>query len=278
MPELAEVEHARRQLDRVAVGRTMVGVECAEDPIVLAGTSPADMRDALRGRVVVATHRHGKYGWLELDRAPHLVFHLGMSGAWRFPGDAPLVLASSPRVPDRSWPPRFCKLALAFDDGGRAAMTDPRRLGRLLLRSDPEHEAPIVALGFDPWKAMPTRRAFDERLARRSGTLKGLLLDQSFAAGIGNWMADEICFQAKLDPRRSIPSLTVAERADLRAKIRHVTRVAVAADADKTRFPRGWLFHHRWGRTAGARTPAGDPIEHIVVAGRTTAWVPTRQR
>ena len=52
----------------------------------------------------------------------------------------------------------------------------------------------------------------------------------------------------------------------------------VAARSDHARFPRGWLFHHRWGRNAEARTARGERIRHITVGGRTTAWVPTVQR
>ena len=52
---------------------------------------------------------------------------------------------------------------------------------------------------------------------------------------------------------------------------------AVRADADKNRFPRGWLFHRRWGRREGVRTVRGLPIHHETIAGRTTAWVPDVQ-
>ncbi len=53
--------------------------------------------------------------------------------------------------------------------------------------------------------------------------------------------------------------------------------IAVRVDADKTRFPRSWLFHHRWGKDDDARTHRGERIEHATVAGRTTAWVPSVQ-
>ena len=55
---------------------------------------------------------------------------------------------------------------------------------------------------------LPRSRELAERIAGRSITLKGLLLDQSFAAGVGNWMADEILYHARLDPRRPASSLT----------------------------------------------------------------------
>jgi formamidopyrimidine-DNA glycosylase len=55
-----------------------------------------------------------------------------------------------------------------------------------------------------------------------------------------------------------------------------VVKVAVDKNADSDRFPKSWLFHHRWER--GTRTAKGEPIEHIVVATRTTAFVPSVQK
>jgi len=60
--------------------------------------------------------------------------------------------------------------------------------------------------------------------------------------------------------------------------LKSVIEFAVKVDADKTRFPRTWLFHQRWGKDGDARTHRGEQIEHISVGGRTTAWVPGVQR
>ena len=51
-------------------------------------------------------------------------------------------------------------------------------------------------------------------------------------------------------------------------------KTAVGARSDSDRYPRGWLFHHRWGKNADAHTARGERIRHITVGGRTTAWVP----
>lgn len=279
MPELPEVEHARRVLERVAVGRRVEVARCADDPIVFEGRSPREFSRAVRGRTVAAARRRGKHAWLELDGAgPAVLIHLGMTGQVRTPDDDPLRLESSPREVDRDWPPRFWKLLLRLDDGGEVAVTNARRLGRIRLRDDPESEPPISRLGFDPLLDMPTPGRFRERLRARRGALKAVLLDQAFVAGVGNWIADEVLYQAGVDPRRTPASLDDAEIRRVHAKLRAVVRRACEADADKARFPRTWLFHARWGRVAGAVTPRGEPIEHLEVAGRTTAFVPSVQR
>lgn len=279
MPELPEVERARRILERAAVGRTIAHVWCdTNDEIVFAETTGRTVARALKGRTVVAVRRRGKQLWCELDARPWPLFHLGMTGQFLTPQQGPLRLASSPKALHHVWPPRFVKIRLSLSDGGEIAMTNARRLGRIRLQHDPEQQAPIAKLGFDPLYEMPPRAAFSERLRRRKGVLKAVLLDQSFAAGVGNWIADEVLFQARVDPRRRGVSLSAAEAGRVHAKLRHVIEAACAVDADKDRLPKSWLFHRRWGKDARARTQRGDRIEHLTIAGRTTAWVPSLQK
>ena len=277
MPELPEVERGRRLAEAVAAGRRIRRVWCADDPLVFDGVAPGDWRKALEGRRVEAARRWGKQLWLVLDRPPHPLFHFGMSGGFKTPASTPLQLKSGPREDAAVWPPRFLKIRLRFDDGGELAMTDGRRLGRILLRDDPEGEPPVAKLGFDPLLAMPPPKRFSELIRARGANVKSLLLDQSFAAGVGNWIADEVLYQAGIDPRRRATSLTDAEARRLRARLAAIVKRAVAANADDARYPRTWLFHRRWGKRAGARTTRGERIEHATIGGRTTAWVPTAQ-
>lgn len=277
MPELPEVERSRRLAESVAAGRRIERVECAADPIVYAGASAREW-EALRGRVVLAACRWGKQLWLDLDAPPHPLFHLGMTGGLRVPGDTPLKLATGPAHRPDEWPPRFWKVRLTFEGGRELVMTDARRLGRLLLRAAPREEPPVSRLGFDPLLALPSPRRFAELLAARSVVVKSLLLDQRFAAGVGNWIADEVLYQARIDPRRRARDLDEREARRLRAVLRRVVEKAVSVDAESSRYPEGWLFHRRWGRRAGAKTARGEPVEHLEIGGRTTAWVPAIQR
>lgn len=279
MPELPEVERARRLVERVAVGRRILQARCAEDEIVLVDVTPRELEQALTGRVVTASHRRGKQMWWALDQRPWPLFHFGMTGQLVTPEAGPLRLAADgKRALDRSWPPRFWKILVELDDGTELAMTNARRLGRIRLQHDPEHSSPIADLGFDPLYALPSAAAFATALRRRKGVLKAVLLDQGFVAGVGNWMADEILYQAKIDPRRRGTALSEAEAKRIHAKLGAIVHTACEVDADKARFPKSWLFHHRWGKEAGARTAKGEAIEHLELGGRTTAWVPAVQR
>ena len=264
---------------RVALGRRIADVWCARDPIVFEGAPPARVSAALRGRRVLAVHRHGKHLWLELDRRPWPCFHFGMTGGFHVPGARGVRLVSSGRrTRGDVWPPRFAKLRLAFDDGGELAMADARRLGHIRLRHDPPGEPPISRLGFDALRGVPPAGRFVELLLDRSAPVKAVLLDQSFAAGVGNWIGDEVLYQARIDPRRRAGTLSGAEARRVRARLISVVTTAVNARADSDRFPRTWLFHRRWGRDADAVTARGERIRHDTIGGRTAAWVPAVQR
>ena len=279
MPELPEVEAARVMAQRVAAGRRIVEAHCAPDPIVFEGVSAARFTRALQGRRVRAVRRRGKHLWLELDRRPWPAFHFGMAGGFHSTAVRGVRLVSHGSV-DRfaEWPPRFTKLRLRFDDGGELVMTDGRRLGRIRLREDPLREPPISLLGWDALLEIPPPARFLAALRERKAPIKAVLLDQGFSAGVGNWIADEVLYQARIAPARRAHTLTPAEARRLRAKIRAVMKTAVGARSDSDGFPRTWLFHHRWGKNADARTARGERIRHTTVGGRTTAWVPGVQR
>ena len=278
MPELPEVERGRQIAETVAANRRIETCEAADDRIVFEGVAPQDFERAMVGRIVRAVHRRGKHLFFELDERPWPLFHFGMTGAFCVPGAAPLPLATGPKPTADAWPPRFTKVRFVFEGGGELAMTNARRLGRIRLRDDPLHEPPLSDLGFDPLIEPPTPAEFAKRLERRRGVVKSLLLDQSFAAGVGNWMADEILYQSGIAPTRRAESLTAPERSKLRTVLLRVVRRAVDVGAEKSEFPRQWLFHHRWGKADGAKTARGEPIEHTSIGGRTTAWVPSAQR
>ena len=265
MPELPEVETARRRAQRALRGRRIVAVAVVDDPIVYEGVSPARFAATLRGRRVLAVHRKGKHLWMELDHPPFPLFHFGMTGSFEIYREGA----------DR---PRFWKIEIAAEDGTRLAMPDARRLGRLRLRRDPENEPPLARLGFDVLRDLPPARELAAVLARRGAPVKAVLLDQSLFAGVGNWIADEALYQAAIDPRRPTSSLSPAEVKHLRSRLIAIVRLAVDVGADDARYPRSWLFHHRWGRAKGARTARGEPIVHVTIGGRTTAVVPWRYR
>lgn len=280
MPELPEVESVRRLMRRVMKGKRIVKAEVVPDDIMLSGVSPDVIQAALVGRKVVEVGRKGKYWWIELDDQPWLFGHLGMSGWIREVGGESVRLHSHGDRPldDENGRPRFLKLLLEVEGGGKIAFTDGRRLGRLWLAPSAAEDRHLTKLGFDAYEELPSAQELHGKIVRRKVPIKALLLDQGLFAGIGNWLADEILYQAKISPKRLANSLDEKETSAIHAAIKKILGHAVKVDADYTKFPDGWLFPHRWGGNRGASHVDGKEIVRDTVGGRTTAWVPEIQK
>ena len=97
-------------------------------------------------------------------------------------------------------------------------------------------------------------------------------------SGIGNYLADEVLYQARIHPESYASVLRPEDVSSLRASIVSVLDIACAADADYKHFPPDWLFHFRWGKGKdGSTMPDGSHITFITVGGRTSAVVLKRQ-
>lgn len=265
MPELPLVERSRREALRYLRGLRVARVAVRPDPVMMPHLSPRQLVAALAGTRVRGVGRRGKYLWLELDRRPWVVLHFGMTGSFQYPA------ADEPR-------PLHWRLDLEFQGGRRLILDDPRRFGRVFLVQDPLRDPPVSKLGYDPLLDRIPVADFMARLCARRAPVKAVLLDQSFAAGVGNWIADEILYQSRIRPQRRGDQLTEREARLILRQTVEVVRAAVQANNEDARFPRGWLFHRRWGDDPQARTRQGHPILRETVGGRTTAWVPAVQK
>eukprot|EP00931_Biecheleriopsis_adriatica_P107133 TRINITY_DN81468_c0_g1_i1.p1 TRINITY_DN81468_c0_g1~~TRINITY_DN81468_c0_g1_i1.p1 ORF type:complete len:341 (+),score=64.62 TRINITY_DN81468_c0_g1_i1:28-1023(+) len=303
MPELPEVETARRIIEKHCKGRVITAIvtkECGGGPrngkfdnkIVAEGLKESQLIKALKGRKVLAARRRGKQLWVELSGVgPSLLLHLGMSGSISMKGSERLAYVRYKQKDDQ-WPPRYTKLLLDFKGGKQLAFADPRRFGKILLRKDPELQPPISKLALDPVTDTVTLKYFAEGLAASKLPVKALLLCQDkVVSGVGNWMADEMLFHAKVHPATLACVLTPVQVKAIHVALLNVCKKACGVGADYTRFPRGWLFPYRWGKgqSAAAMTgsedakasdaalPDGRKISFLEVGGRTTAFVPAVQ-
>lgn len=283
MPELPEVETVRRGLAAHVVGRTVERVEVGRERTVRRMGREA-LIHGLSGTTIVAANRRGKYLLCPLDSGEELMIHLRMSGR---------VLIAEPGA---QRPPHTHVVAhLARTDDSPPIelwFVDPRTFGEVLV-FDPEQAATqvpeLARLGPDPLVDVFTPAVLADRLARKRGGLKAVLLDQSVVAGIGNIYADEIMHRAGLrwsrEPgRMSRPTIERLHRA-----IVEVLTAAVdsgGSTLDDTQYvdvdgATGSFQHqHRvYGRAGEPCLTCGRArISRTVVAGRTTCYCAVCQR
>jgi formamidopyrimidine-DNA glycosylase len=271
VPELPEVEAARRLIAERALHRRIVDVDDS-DSYVGRPHAPGELRGALIGRSLTAAHRRGKTMWLETSGTdgsaaggPELGLHLGMSGRIVVTGpDGSVAEGGDPhRYDARPLRTVWNRFTLTFADGGSLVLLDPRRLGRVRLNPD------IGVLGPDAREV--TAAQFRALIMKGTTAVKARLLDQSKIAGIGNLLADEILWQARLSPLAPAGSLSPAQVNRLYRALTSVLASAMANGGAHT------------GEIAAARHPGGicprdgAPMAHGTVGGRSTWWCSREQ-
>lgn len=258
VPELPDVEGFRRYFGRYAAGCRVEGVRVL-DRTVLRNSTPQSLGRALTGHRFEQPRRHGK--WLIAPAGgPRVLMHFGMTGRLAWYGDEARSLHRHDRV--------------VFDlPEGRLAYRNMRKFGGVWLARG-EHDVDAVTGPLGPDAATLDRDALAELLDRRRGGVKAALMDQRLLAGVGNLLADEILWRARINPRAAVDSLS-PERLDrlhreLDRTIRESNRYA--------RIPRieGWLTGVR--DHLGPCPRCGTRLRRATVAGRTTCWCPRCQR
>lgn len=257
MPELPDVEAFREVLASCAQDRLIQRVE-VHDAGVLHGVSARRLRDDLEGRRFAEPERHGKWLLARTD-GPTVLLHFGMTGQ--------LVCC---RVADQLQ--THDRVVFTVADDRQLRYRDQRKLQGLWLADEAGVARTLDRQGPD---AMEIDRAgFEAALAGRRGSVKSTLTDQARLAGLGNLLADEILWRARLHPARRTSDLSDEERAGLYTELRGTLRSAVRAGRVPPRS--SWLTGHRDG-TDPVCPRCDGPLRRGRVAGRGTVWCPRCQ-
>ena len=268
MPELAEVEFNRKQWDR-GLGQPIKKIATHPKARIYRDIPAAAVQRGLKNRNFIKSHTHGKQMMFEFSDDAWLGLHLGMTGKLH-------------TRPSGSEVEKHDHLVIELTDT-QLVFTDPRMFGKLTLDLTNNGEPP------DWWQALPPQpqeprftKAKHLTFARRfpKTPIKTLLLDQRGYPGIGNWMADEICWKARIAPQSPTGSLTDEQLDSIWQLTRKVSRDALRIiGSDWSTPPKSWLFTHRWkdGGICPRRECHGSELVRADLRGRTTCWCPECQ-
>jgi formamidopyrimidine-DNA glycosylase len=254
MPELVDVEIVRRNLRRW-LGEARIERVHATDAYVLRPAAPPAFRHALVGRKVLAVHRKGKWLRIELEGGVLLFSHLGMTGDWEeHPDDGPKQRSERARLE-------------VVRRGKRTSVVylDARRFGR--LRTASEDIAEWRALGPDPLDDGLTPVVLRARLAKTRRAVKDALMDQTMLAGVGNILATEALWNARIDPRSRSDALSTA---DVGAVVRGI-RAAIRRELG---IKPADVEQRAYGRAGKPCPRCGTTIARVTLGGRTSAFCP----
>ncbi len=258
MPELAEVEYYRKQWD-AGLGAKIVAVQLHAQKRIFRGANPREIRQRLTGARLLRSTARGKQMLFEFSGGHWLGIHLGMSGTMR-------------AEPANFRPAKHDHLVL---QQAKQALVfrDPRLFGRVKF-----HHGKLAP---DWWLAMPPdidskefNAAYIADFLRRHARapIKAVLLMQTGFPGIGNWMADEILWRARIAPGEKSGALDAKMRSALLRATRFVARESMRVIGhDYSDPPDSWFFHQRW-KADGFCPRHGTALERATIGGRTTVW------
>jgi formamidopyrimidine-DNA glycosylase len=262
MPELAEVEHSRR-LWLPGIGQRVLSVDIRfEHARPFRGTDVDRLREALVGQPFRDAAAIGKqlcfrFGGRSIETADlWLGLHLGMAGR--------LSRQPAAYVAEKH------DLLILRQRSRSLVFTDLRHFGRVLFHEG--LDVPAFWSRLPPPVTSPdftVARLADFLSRRRRTAIKPVLLMQERFPGVGNWMADEILWRARLAPSLLAGDLDGVQIASLYRALRWVCREAVTTMAADWEYPESWLFAHRW--EDGGRCPrCRGPLTRVQIGGRTT--------
>ncbi len=273
MPELPEVESARRELVPAMEGARFVRVVLRRPDLRTA--FPAQFARRLRGRTVVRLERRAKYLLAVLSSDDTLVMHLGMSGSFQVESRGEKRAEADPHD----------HVLFHMSSGARVTFNDPRRFGfmDLLTPRQLARDRALSALGPEPLSAAFDAGALARACRGKKTSLKAALLDQRVVAGLGNIYVSEALYLARLSPMRQASTIVTragapkASAVALAAAIKQVLEEAIARSAKAYR--RGDRFRV-YGRTSERcrRKHCAGTIAQKTQAGRTTFYCPRCQR
>jgi len=258
MPELPEVEMARRYLEAFALLQTIRKAE-VKDERILARVSAKELEEALAGKQFDCAMRHGKRLFLKINETLYLTLHLGLTGR--------LIYLESGAME-----PHHTRLLIAFENGRSLAFDDPRIFGEVSLAKGPQ--AFLAERKIGPDALQLDLDGFLEIMNSRRGLIKPALLNQRLIAGLGNLYADEALFLAGICPRAR--SLTIGQLTTLFSSIQEVLKTALATNADLEKLPESYLLPHRHPKGRCPRDGANLSREKI--GGRTSYYCPEHQK
>lgn len=260
MPELPEVEIMRRYFNESTLNKTIVALDFLDELEKVYKSSPALIEESLLGHQFKETERIGKYLFARISGGSWLHLHFGMTGN--------LELFQGDNVP------KYARLVFHFENGDKLAFCDLRKFGVIEIVDNPESYQQKAKIGKDFLTI--SFEEFSEKLSKPAVAIKTSLLNQKLFAGIGNWIADEMLFDAGIHPLRISKEVKPNELQKLYRAGQKIIETAIAEDTHYGDFPVDFFVNYR---KIDALHPAhpNSPVERLVVGGRGTFIVPEKQ-
>ena len=270
MPEGPEVARMIYEVHQHFIGKTCIRVEIRGGKYTRHGVPRGfnDFQNALPLTLKQA-ETHGKFAWLSWTKNWDTWVQFGMTGYFC---SSEFLPASIPHI-RREEEARKCDkhghIWFHFRDSEPLVFADQRNFGNLSWTNNPKETQDYVdKLGPDPLREELTKKWWDSAAVRLDKKPKKMiaeiLLDQTFVAGIGNYLRSEILWKAGIHPEREWGNISKKERTKLWELLEEVPREK-SEEEERTGDLTFWVYQEK-------KDPNGNPVIPVKIKGR-TVWI-----
>lgn len=200
MPELPDLEIFAINLEKAFKNKTLSTVNVTVSNKL--NVSEKELKAALEGHKLLEVNRSGKTLHLRFGGGNVLQLHLMLHGRL---------------VPLREKELRHQILSFEFEGGDAFALTDFQKIASPTLNPPESHVPDAISQKFDI-------TYFKQAIAKKSSTIKQVLMDQKVVRGIGNAYADEILWKARISPLSKSNKIPESKLKELHQAIDDVLR------------------------------------------------------
>jgi formamidopyrimidine-DNA glycosylase len=220
MFELPEYVILARQMVQELAGKRVTAGRLGNSPhkFVWYNRTPDEFASLMNGKIVGEAYSRGR--WLFIPMQPGYMFVFGECGG------KILVHASAALIPKKY------HLALVFEDGSAlSAMTQMWGAMELYEQGQELKRQYIVDMRptpFDPgFSAEYFSALIDECIQTEKRSVKGLLTQDQLVPGLGNAIAQDIMFKARLHPKHPLESMSQKQRQALYQAIQETVLIVI---------------------------------------------------
>jgi len=285
MPELPEVQTIVSDLNQKLKDHTIQGIWTDWPKSFFSPLKK--IKQEIKGRKVKGVRRRAKNILIDLTGDKTLLIHLKMTGHLLY-RDKNWKKQTGKNHPLQDPYNQYIRTIFSLDHGKELAFSDLRRFGEIMLYDTGEENKlkRLKKLGPEPLEKKFTFSRFNQVLKGKKRKIKSVLLDQTVVAGIGNIYADEILWEAKINPQRQANNLAPSQKRRIFLALKKILNKAVknrgtsVADyrdlaGKKGRYQTLRRVYQRKGKTCFR---CSSSIKKIKVNNRGTYFCPKCQR
>jgi len=277
MPELPEVETIKRQLREKVLGLQIFKIE------VFKEKQFRGKKENIIGAKIIDVRRRAKNIIIDLDNQLHLLIHLKMTGQLIYSDKNNKYGGGHPIAPfGLLVPNKYTHIRIYFTDKSRLYYNDVRQFGWMKVLDEIDLKKEFDKFGPEPLDKEFDFKIFYKRINKKENQpIKIALMDQGVIVGLGNIYANELLFDAGIDPRRKVKTLSKNELEKIYKAINKVLKKAIkyqgtsADDYVTLQGEKGHYDEKLWiydKKDEKCPNKCGGIIEKIKVGGRGTYY------